>query len=313
MQNLTISDGENLSVTLSDYGARIIAIDFKGESLALGYDTKEQYLADPFYLGASIGPITNRIAHGKLSIHGQEFQMPLNEGKHTLHSGGTGFDKLVWQLKSQQSDSVCYSLDFDLETVGLRGQLSVLADYVVRNGALSISYTSQCDTDTYINLTNHVYLNLNGNGNSGGNVLNHRFNLLTDSFVDVDRENIPNGKVIELQTPFSYSLNSPSLNQFDEACDHHFNALSSPENEEREIFNCISPSSGISLRVVSNSPGFQFYTGRFLSGPFASSAGFCVETQLAPDAINQANLESPLLEANQVRKQVTEFHFSKPL
>ena len=136
MQNLTISDGENLSVTLGDYGARILAVDFKGESLALGYKTKEQYLVDPFYLGASIGPISNRIAHGKLSIHGQEFQMPLNEGNHTLHSGGIGFDKLVWQLRSQQSDSVCYALDFDLETVGLKGQLSVLANYAVSNLSL---------------------------------------------------------------------------------------------------------------------------------------------------------------------------------
>ena len=314
MKNLTISDGKNLSVTLSDYGARIIAIDFKGESLALGYDTKEQYLADRFYLGASIGPITNRIAHGRLSIHGQEFQMPCNEGKHTLHSGGVGFDKLIWQLKSQQSDSVCYSLEYDLNTVGLRGQLTVLANYAVRNGALSISYAAQCDTDTYINLTNHVYLNLNGNGNKGGDVLNHRFHLLADSFVDVDSESIPNGKVIELKSPFSYSLSSPSLNQFNGACDHHFNTMpSSTKSDKREIFTCISPSSGISLKVVSNSPGFQFYTGRFLSEPFACSAGFCVETQLAPDAINQANFESPLLKANQVREQVTEFHFSKTL
>lgn len=310
MQNITISDGKNLSVTLSDYGARIIAIDFKGESLALGYDTKEKYLADQFYLGASIGPITNRIAHGKLSIHEQEFQMPCNEGKHTLHSGGVGFDKIFWQLKSQQGDSACYELGFDLETVGLKGHLKVLADYSVRNGALSISYTSQCDTDTYINLTNHVYLNLNGNGNNGGDILNHRFNLLAESFVDVDTENIPNGKLIKLNPPFEYSLSKPSLSQFDGACDHHFNALPLLENEKREIFNCISPSSAISLSVLSNSPGFQFYTGRFLSEPFAGSAGFCVETQLAPDAINQTNFESPLLLANEVREQVTEYHFS---
>ncbi len=310
MQNLTISDGKNLSVTLSDYGARIIAIDFKGESLALGYDTKEKYLADQFYLGASIGPITNRIAHGKLSIHEQEFQMPCNEGKHSLHSGGVGFDKLIWQLKSQQSNSLCYELDFDLETVGLAGKLNVLARYAAHNGALSISYTSQCDTDTYINLTNHVYLNLNGNGNSGGDVLNHRFNLLADSFVDVDGESIPNGKTIGLKSPFEYSLSTPSVSQLDGACDHHFNAKPSPESKKREIFNCISPSSSISLSVLSNSPGFQFYTGRFLSEPFAGSAGFCVETQLAPDAINQTNFESPLLLANEVREQVTEYHFS---
>lgn len=310
MQNLTISDGQNLSVTLNNYGARILAVDFKGQRLALGYDTKDEYLGDPFYLGASIGPITNRIAHGKLTIHDKEFQMPCNEGKHSLHSGGIGFDKLTWRLKSQQSDSVCYELDFDLKTVGLAGQLRVLADYSVSNGALTICYTAQCDTDTYINLTNHVYLNLNGNGNTGGDVSNHRFTLLADSFVDVDDQSIPNGKLIELNSPFEFSLSKSNLSQFDSACDHHFNARPSPEGEMREIFYCISPSSGISLRVVSNSPGFQFYTGQFLSEPFAGSAGFCVETQLAPDAINQAHLESPLLQANQIRKQITEYHFS---
>jgi len=310
MQNLSISDGQDLSVSLSDYGARIIAIDFKGESLALSYDEIEHYKADPFYLGASIGPITNRIANGKLSVHGREFQMPCNEGKHTLHSGGAAFDKHLWQLESQQSNRARYKLLFDLESVGLLGKLSVMADYSVNDNALTIKYIAHCDTDTYINLTNHVYLNLNGDGNRGGDISNHQFSLLADSFVDVDAENIPNGKLIKLEQPFDYSLNNSNIRQFSGACDHHFNAPPSADNGIRDVFKCVSPISGIALCVASNSPGFQFYTGKFLSEPFAASAGFCVETQLAPDAINQANLESPLLLANQTREQITELCFS---
>ncbi len=307
LQKLSISDGHGLSVDLLNYGARICAINFHGHQLALGLDRLEDYLDEPFYLGATIGPITNRIANGQLTVNGELLQMPCNEGKHTLHSGGAGFDKHFWQLESHSPNQICFSLDYDMTIVGLKGRLTTKAIYRVTDGCLTIKYRSSCDHTCFINLTNHVYLNLS----SLDNISDHRFQLHADSFVVVDAENIPTGELKTLNKPFEYQLKQSLYPEFIGLCDHHFNTPEPELGSLCEMVNVVSSDSGISLSVSSNSPGFQFYTGKFLSAPFAPSGGFCVETQLAPDAINQASFYSPLLNPNQQVEQITQYQFSR--
>lgn len=306
LQKLSISDGQGLSVDLLNYGARICAIDFHGHQLALSLDRLEDYLDESFYLGASIGPITNRVANGQLTVNDELLQMPRNEGKHTLHSGGDGFDKQFWQLESHSPNQICYSLEYDMTLVGLKGTLTTHAIYRVTDGCLTVKYRSSCDVTCFINLTNHVYLNLS----SLDNISDHRFQLHADSFVVVDAENIPTGELRTLNKPLEYDLDQSRHPEFIGLCDHHFNTSAAELNSMREMLNVVSPDSGISLTVSSNSPGFQFYTGKFLSAPFAPSGGFCVETQLAPDAINQASFYSPLLNPNQQVEQITQYQFS---
>jgi aldose 1-epimerase len=142
------------------------------------------------------------------------------------------------------------------------------------------------------------------------NISDHRFQLNTDSFVIVDSQNIPTGEVKTLNKPLEYQLDQSLHPEFIGLCDHHFNTPAHEPNSVREMLTVFSPDSGVKLVVSGNSTGFQFYTGKFLSAPFAPSGGFCVETQLAPDAINQPNFYSPLLHPNQQREQVTQYQFS---
>ncbi|MGK0374353.1 MAG: aldose 1-epimerase [Arenicella sp.] len=306
LRKSTISDGNGLCVDLLNYGARIRAIDFHGHQLALCLENDEDYLDDAFYLGASIGPICNRIAWGQLQINGELLQMPLNQGKHTLHSGGLGFDKQFWHLESHSPNQICYRLNYDMSLVGMKGRLTSKAIYRVTDGCLTVKYRTSCDTTCFINLTNHVYLNLSGLSD----INDHHFQLYADSFVVVDSDKIPTGELKTLDMPFRYQLNHPSHTEFDGLCDHHFNTQAADMGTLHEMLSAVSPSSGISLKVSGDSPGFQFYTGKFLNSPFTSSGGFCVETQLAPDAINQTSFYSPLLQANQPREQVTEYQFN---
>lgn len=309
MRKSSISDGLGLTVDLLDFGARICNIDFNGSPLALGYDDIKNYLDDSFYLGASIGPIANRIAKGQLNINGEHLQMPCNEGANTLHSAGAGFDKQVWRVEAHSPNQICYSLDYDMTQVGLKGVLNTKAIYRVTDGSLTVKYRTCCDTTCYINLTNHVYLNLSGLANS--NITEHQFEIEADSYAVVNEQNMPTGNLKPIDKPFAYALNNSPYPEFNGSCDHHFNVGPDEMQTVRTMFSAVSPSSGIKLAVSSNAPGFQFYTGKFLSAPFVSSAGFCVETQLAPNAINQAGFYAPLLKAGDEREQTTHFQFSQ--
>lgn len=301
-----ISDGQQLSVSLLNYGARIAGLNFSGHELALAYANIQDYLTDPYYLGATIGPITNRLANAQLTIDDAVFNLPANEGKNCLHSGGNGFDKALWTLAKADACSAHYQLEFDLSTLGLSGILKTSAIYRAKDGALTVEYISECDTPTYINLTNHVYLNLSGHSSACFNAIDdHEFEIFAESFVNVDQESIPVGDTTLLDASLVYRLGSQSsYAEFDGLVDHHFNC------DAGEMISAKSLSSGISMDVLSSTPGFQFYTGKFLAEPFQPSTGFCVETQLAPDAINQPNFYSPILKVGETRRQTTTYRFS---
>ncbi len=311
MTPIQISDGAGLTVDLLDYGARIVQINAAGLNLACSYDDLAQFAQDPFYLGATIGPITNRIKDGKLSINEQAYQMPTNEGNNTLHSGGAGFDKEIWQITEQSSNSATFELSYDLAKAGMHGILRTITRYTVGAGTLRIEYQSSCDQTTYINLTNHVYLNLSGTPTA---IDDHEFTLFADAMVMVDDHNIPTGEIKSLEAPWAYSIaRTPELSELEGLCDHHFNVAQADDSKLKVMLQACSKTSGMQLEVRGNSPGFQFYTGKSLSSPFVASGGFCVETQLAPDAINQTNFYSPLLIAGDSRHQITELQFSQIL
>ena len=305
MNLVSISDGEQLTVSLLDYGARIAAIEFDGKAVALGYKQIEEYLTDAYYMGTTIGPITNRIAKARLRVNNDDLELPANEGSNCLHSGGNqGFDKQTWEVNSQSDQAVEFELQYDLSKVGMRGSLKTLARYSVAQGALTVEYISVANLACYINLTNHVYLNLSGDCNDSI-IQDHQFELFATSFVNVDSENIPTGSLTKLAEPLKYSLgDQPPYPEFAGLCDHHFNV------QGPLMIRAESKHSGIKLEVNSNSPGFQFYTGKFLASPFCASTGFCVETQLAPDAINQPNFYSPLLHPGETRRQRSVYSFS---
>ena len=309
MTPVQIDDGNGLIVDLLDYGARITQINYNNRNLALTYSQLDDYLSDPYYLGATIGPITNRIQSGQLTISGQQFQMPKNEGDNSLHSGNQGLDKQVWGLQKIGKDFAEFQLDYDLTKAGLKGLLEITAHYSVEAGSLRVVYETHADHDTYVNLTNHVYLNLTG---ERSRISDHEFTLLANSMVNVDEHSIPNGKITEFTQPLSYNIDAfDDINELKGSADHHFNVAGEDSHELRTMLNAHSNTTGITLEVRGNSAGFQFYTGQYLSAPFTESSGFCVETQYAPDAINQHNLYAPVLKSGQSLTQITEYSFDQ--
>ncbi|RBP53640.1 aldose epimerase family protein [Arenicella xantha] len=308
MHVYTIKDGQGLSVDLLDYGARIIGIQFNDVDVACRYRSSNDYAQDAMYLGASIGPITNRIGKGQMTVLGEHLQMPQNEGENTLHSGGNGFDKQTWQQISHSSNSVTFKLHYDMALAGLIGSLTTMARYEVANGTLSVTYESTCDHATYLNQTNHVYLNLSGQNRP---IDDHEFRLFADNFVEVDENNIPTGALIPIVKPFDYAINQTSAYpQLEGSSDHHFNVGDAASSEMRRLLTAHSKTTGIQLDVFGTSPGFQFYTGKSMNDPFVASAGFCVETQFAPDAINQSTFYSPVTPTGERCVQISEYRFS---
>lgn len=304
MKLITISDQQRLSVSLLDYGARITRIRFAEVDVALGYPSIQQYAHDPFYMGATVGPICNRISKASLNIEGEDYRLPANEGVNCLHSGGRGFDKELWAVKAHGPSQAEFGLSYDLTKIGLRGTLECLARYTVANGCLTIDYLTRCDQTTYVNLTNHVYLNLSG---AEATIDDHCFELNAASFLNVDEQKLPNGTLTTLPNPCQYQFGSEALDAGlnGNPCDYHFNA----RDELMARISCAS--SGLNLEVCSNLPGYQFYTGTHLSEPFTPASGFCIETQHPPDAINQRDLEAPLLRPGDIRTTTTRYQFSQ--
>ena len=323
MNRISIQSGE-LELALLPYGARIAGLRFKGKELALAYNDDADYAHDSYYLGASVGPIANRISQASLSIDGKAFTLPNNEKEHCLHGGNVGFDREIWDVVEQTQNSVTFELSYDLskfftsEGGAARGTLHTQAMYTLLGNTLVIEYRSVCDTDTYINPTNHVYLNLSGRSLAGQNtsLADHTFELYGDNYVEVDDQKLPTGELTQFDSPLEYRLSK--TDDFSGFVDHHFNVRtdlaieSGGEKSDAKMMDMVrarSEHSGIELRVKGNSVGYQFCTSDFLDTPFAPSGGFCVETQHAPNAINQAGFYSPLLRAGVKRIQTTEFEF----
>lgn len=310
MKITQISDGKDLRVDLMDYGARIIGIyiDQQAINIVCGYSSNQEYLNDSFYMGATIGPIANRIKNSQLSINNETFHLPANEGANCLHSGGVGFDRELWSLQSASNNCVEYKLVYDLKQVGMRGILTTVARYTAKDNALHIEYESHCDTTSYINLSNHVYLNLSASQSA---IDDHRFSLFADKFAIKDAQNNSNGKVQSIKQPFEFSLKDDS--QFKDYVDQHFIVKDKEADTGLNLIaHAISLKSDIQVEVLTTSPGFHFYTGYFLRDPFVPSQGFCIETQTIPNAINLAEFDAPLLKANEPRTQKTIFKFTAP-
>ncbi len=300
----TIEIGSSsLRVNLSSLGASVLNIVYNKIPVALSYSTPGEAEKDQFYLGATVGPICNRIAHSLLEVGGVKFQLPANEGDHCLHSGGRGFDKRNWRLEDHGPQTAKFALDYDLSDIGMSGHLRVTAVYHVDDDELSVIYRGQCDQDTYVNITNHVYLNL---GNVGNPIDDHEFTLHGKNYVEVNSQSIPTGRTQSLATPLNYRIGDRS--KFDGGVDHHFN-VADDEDVMRTMMEAHANNTQLALRVRSNAPGYQFYTAKFLQAPFVPSGGFCVETQYAPDAINQERFFSPVLIAGKSFERRTTYEF----
>jgi aldose 1-epimerase len=328
----TLSNDHGLEVSIINYGGAITSIkvpDRDGSigDIVLGYETLAEYVKNPRYLGCLVGRHANRLGLGKFSLNGVAYQLAQNNGANHLHGGPKGFDKKVWAAEAKQShDSVVLHLSY----VSLDGEenypgtLSVNVKYVVTNkNELRIEYGASTDKDTIVNLTNHSYFNLAGNGN----ILGHEVTINADNFTPVSKELIPTGEIRQVDgTPMDFrktkTIGAQINEPFDQlgftgGYDHNF-VLNSNGASMKLAARAHEPTTGRIVEVFTTQPGMQFYSGNFLDGSLTGKggtvynkyAGFCLETQHFPDSPNHENFPSTVLRVGEVYDQVTVYKFS---
>jgi aldose 1-epimerase len=321
---------EGIEVNVMTYGARVVSIktaDREGKvaNVVLGYDTLDGYVADKnSYFGAIVGRYGNRIAKGKFSLDGHAYQVPLNNGPNSLHGGTVGFDQKVW-LAHPVADGVEMTLVSKDGDQGYPGTVTAHVRYTVHHGALRIDYSISTDKDTVVNLTNHSYFNLAGDGKS--TILRDEVMLPADQYTPVDAGLIPTGVLAPVEgTPFDFRKSTAigaRINEDNEQLkiaggyDHNW-VLRGMNGEVKTAARVYDPASGRVLTVTTTEPGVQFYTGNSLTGEafgkagvrHAKNTGLCLETQHFPDSPNHPKFPSTELKLGETRHSMTTFTFS---
>jgi aldose 1-epimerase len=324
----TLGDGK-AEVRITNYGGIIVSVrvpdrDGKLDDVVLGYDSFDGYRANPAYFGAVIGRYANRLAHGSFQLDGKTYSIPKNNGDNTLHGGIHGFDKKLWAAREIKDGIELTYVSKDGEE-GFPGTLTTIVRYTLAGGALRIEYSATTDKDTVLNLTNHSYFNLAGQGK--GEVLGHVVKIDAAKFTPVDTSLIPTGELKSVQgTPFDFRTPHAIGERIDAndeqlrlgmGYDHNF-LLDHPEGELAEAAEVYEPTTGRILRVLTTQPGVQLYTGNHLDGSITGKGGivykprfaFCLETQHFPDSPNHPSFPSTELKPGQKFHSVTIFQFS---
>jgi aldose 1-epimerase len=309
----TLADGD-LTVRLTNYGAHVVSIEAPDRNghradVALGHKDVSGYENDKTYMGSIVGRYGNRIAHGTFSLDGATYHVPTNDHGNSLHGGTAGFDQKVW-TGHQISNGVEFTLVSPDGDMGFPGQLTAHVRYTLEGNALHIDYTATTTKPTVLNLTNHTYFNLAGEGS--GDVLKQVVMLNADRFTPVNAQLIPTGQIAPVAgtgldfrkpTPIGAHINDAN-EQIKRAggFDHNFVLNGSGEGMHLAA-RVVDPASGRTLTVTTTQPGVQFYSGNFLDGtslspsgkPYNKHAGFCLETQHFPDSPNQPSFPSTVL------------------
>ncbi len=326
----TLVNKAGLEARVTNYGAILVSLkvpDRKGvlADVNLGFDTLDGYLGTHPYFGAIIGRYGNRIAQARFTLEGVEYRLAANNNANTLHGGIKGFDKVVWTAEPVRSAGgagvkLTY-LSKDGEE-GFPGNLSVTVVYTLTDAdELEIRYEATTDKATVLNLTNHAYWNLKGEGN--GNILGHILRLEADALTAVDSAAnlIPTGEILAASgTPFDFTAPhaiGERIALVEGGYDHNF-VLRGGGGTMALAAYVEEPESGRVMEVWTDQPGIQLYTGNFLDGTVVGKGGkayrkhfaFCLETQHFPDSPNHPNFPSTILEPGQTYRSTTVHKFS---
>lgn len=312
------------------FGARVVSLDTKDRDgkmgdVALGYPTLEDYVKDTkTYLGSVPGRYANRIANGRFALDGKTYQITLNDGPNALHGGKEGFDRRNWSAREIPS-GVEFTLVSPDGDQGFPGKLTAHVRYTLHDNTVRIEYSATTDKPTVVNLTNHTYFNLSGEGH--GNILGESLMIDADKYTPVNSTLIPTGQLAPVAgTPFDFThpeAIGARINDSNEQLklahgyDHNFVLRGTP-GELRPAAQVYDPQSGRVLSVETTEPGVQFYSGNFLDGSVTGRSGakyefrngFCLETQHFPDSPNHPNFPTTELKPGQTFHSVTTWTFT---
>ncbi|HLV86254.1 MAG TPA: aldose epimerase family protein [Candidatus Sulfotelmatobacter sp.] len=329
----TMSEGafEARVMTFGGYLVSLKVPDRKGQSedVVLGFDNFEGYWNNTIHKGtAFLGPIVgryaNRIGEGKFILDGKQYSLAINNGPNAIHGGPHGFHTVVWNGKEIPDGVELTYLSKDGEE-GYPGNLTVTVRYTLSKGALTIDYSATTDKDTILNLTNHTYFNLNGNGR--GDILNHYMTLHASQFTWADAHLLPTGELKPVEgTPLDFRKSIRIGERIDAdyeplriagGYDQNW-VIDGGGHEVVDAGEIYDPESGRVLRLYTDQPGVQVYTGNFFDGTLSGKggtvykrrAGLCLETQHFPDSPNHPNFPTTVLKPGERFHRVTTFSFS---
>ena len=322
----TLRNEKDCVVKITNFGGIITEIHTPDKSgkignIALGFDNLDQYLAGHPNFGALIGRFGNRIANAQFTLEGETYLLAANNGKNSLHGGLKGFDDVLWAPEVISCDErAALKLTYvspDGEE-GYPGTLDVTVTYELIMDQLFITYEAETDKATPINLTNHTYFNLAGEGT----ILDHILYINATKYTPVNDELIPTGELANVEgTPFDFRKPFVIGERIDEiggdpgGYDHNF-VLDGSSEEKVLAAKLMDPESGRFVEVITTEPGVQFYTGNFLNGTLSSgdvtyvkNSGMCLETQHFPDSPNQPDFPNSILRPGEKFISQTIFKF----
>jgi aldose 1-epimerase len=333
----TLTNANGMEVQLTNYGGIITSVlvpdrDGAMVNVTLGFDNLDDYVAGHPYFGNITGRYANRIARGTFDIDDENFYLALNNGPNTLHGGVVGFDKVVWAAEEVSGDGEAgvklSRVSADMEE-GYPGNLTAEVTYTLTdNNEIRIDYHATTDEPTHVNLTNHAYWNLAGDGS--GTTEDHVLTLMASSYTPVDANLIPTGEIAPVaDTPMDFTSPHPIgeriRDDFEQLVlgrgyDHNFVLDRSGPDDTSLIVAAVveEPESGRTLTISTTEPGIQFYSGNFLDATEIGAAGkmyrqgdgFALETQHYPDSPNQPDFPSTLLEPGEEFNSTTIYAFS---
>lgn len=331
VKTYTLKNSKGASVVLSNLGAAIVAInvpdrDGKIADIALGYEKAESYIGDGPCLGKCPGRFANRIAAGKFTLEGKEYELPINNGPNHLHGGPDGFQNKIWE--SREVDGAVEFMYFSEDgEAGYPGNLKVVAHYEwSEENELKLTFTAETDKTTVVNLTNHAYFNLDGEGS--GTIEDHILRLNASEFLPTDENLIPLGESAPVAgTPMDF-VNPKALGKdlradypaikYGKGYDNCFLIDGYVPGQLQEAAELYSEKTGRVLNIFTTQPAVQVYTGNWLGGcPVGKNGhtyndyyGVAIECQHYPDSPNQPEYPTTVLHPGEVYSEAIIFAFS---
>ena len=333
VEMIELANEHGMLARIITYGASIQSVcvpDRNGNftDITTGYASLDDYIDRPQYFGSTVGRVANRLSKSRFAIRGKDYSVPDNDGANSLHGGTKGFDKVNWTVTEHTDRSVTLNYASPDGDQGYPGTLTVTATYSVDdNNALSVLYRATTDAPTVVNLSNHAYWNLGGEGAEYG-AMDHLLTIHADRFLPVDAELIPTGEMRDVEhTPFDFrspkvigkDVGNTEDRQigFGQGYDHNWVIGDEVATEVRPVAHLEDPRSGRTMTLSSNQPGLQFYSGNFLDGttsgksgkPYCRGDAIALEPQQFPDAPNQPDFHSIELHPGQIYSNIIIWRF----
>lgn len=331
--NLYWIENKGIKAAFTNYGGRLIGLwladkNGKQTDVVVGMNSAKGFKTstEP-YFGATIGRVGNRIAKGQFTLEGKKYQIPLNNGKNALHGGIKGFQDVVWNAEKTNENTLVFTYVSPDGEQGFPGNLDVKVTYTLEaDQTVKMEYEATTDKTTLVNLTNHAFFNLNGEGS--GTILNHELQIYANEFTPVDQGLIPSGELKSVKnTPFDFTSKhtigerietKEEQLKFGKGYDHNYVLNGTKKNGLNHAATISGDKSGITLDVYTQEPGLQFYSGNFMQSKNTFKSGakddfrtaFALETQHFPDAPNQPKFAPIVLNPEGKYHTVSYYKFS---